>query len=93
MKALSKEVEEPGYFERPEISNSDIGFYEQYGARAFHGYKNRSEDKETSDAMSLGSLIHSYILEYNKFDNIYGCCIESPGPMMGRFVEYIVNNS
>jgi hypothetical protein len=58
----------------------------------FIKYKNRELDRD-SRSLDLGSAIHSYILEQEKFYDRYIICdVPVIGGMMGTFIEFMVEN-
>lgn len=61
-------METTNYFERPEISNSDLKLIK----KSIHHYLYYKQNPtEPTPAMELGTAIHSYFLEPQKFENEY----------------------
>ena len=59
----------------------------------FQKYLNRELDQDDNKSFTLGSAIHCYILEMEKFDSRYMVSSIQPiGGMMGKFLEAIVKN-
>lgn len=58
------------YFSRSSISNSDIGTFLSGGPSKYKATKEGSSKSET-DGMALGSCIHAYMLEVDKFYKEY----------------------
>lgn len=86
------ETKETDYYQRPEISNSDLTKFSEEGAASLREYKAKHLGSEPTPFMDLGTKVHSYILEPNQFKEQYACCAELPGPKMAKFIEYLTNN-
>lgn len=76
------------YYERPEISNSDIGSF-LYGGPTYFRSKKEQEIRSTK-AFDFGRLLHCYVLQPEKFKQEYVIAdVSKIEGLMGKFIEYM----
>lgn len=76
------------YFNRSDISNSDLGVLRD-SPWYFRQYKDKKIEKVTVDHFELGSLIHLAILEPDLF---VVSEVDKPSGLMGKFIDLYVEN-
>jgi hypothetical protein len=80
------------YYQRPEISYSDLSMFKKTGFKAFiHHYNKRNVmfASEATDAMLLGSMVHCAILEPWDYERRYKLGSTFPDGMMGNLLKII----
>lgn len=77
------------YYSRPEISISDINNYIYGGAAYYKKLKDFELSKERTKAMGFGDVLHTYVLEPDRFNEKFSFrpSVEPP-PMMRKFCAY-----
>jgi hypothetical protein len=78
------------YYQRPEISNSDLTLFAESPAR-FHHIKNLPpQERPSFEGSEFGNLMHTSLLEPNELHKRY-FSINRPvvGGMMGTFIEHL----
>lgn len=79
------------YFAHPAISNSDLQYFNMYGAANFYEYKFGNKGKENSENLKLGSLFHCMVLEPEKLEERYIVCETTPNhPNQHKFISLLL---
>lgn len=77
------------YYSVNAISNTAIGYFLE-SPLTFHKFMT-SGGVDKTPSMELGSVIHSYLLERNKFNEQYTVCKNKVNGKMGQYIEAFVD--
>lgn len=85
------ELKNLSYYERPEISHSDLSNFEWGGPNYFRRCKQENFSDKDTEAFSFGEQFHCFVLEPEKFDAQYAVeDVKRVNGLTGEFLKNIV---